>query len=70
MAMSFSVLGMLVGASEGQAWQGNTNAGSMGVMVWPEVAATNSLLMKRPVGCVYLRPLGAFNSIADMAKRV
>lgn len=32
------------------------------VIVSPDLDATNSLLMKRPRGCVYLRPFGAVSS--------
>jgi hypothetical protein len=39
-----------------------THAGSTDVMVRPALDFTNSLLMKRPVGCVYLTPFGAVSS--------
>lgn len=34
------------------------------VIFSPDFALTHSLLMKRPVGCEYLRPLGAVSSTA------
>lgn len=40
----------------------STYAGSIEVMVPPPTDSTNSLLMKRPVGCEYLTPLGASRS--------
>lgn len=43
----------------------NTYAGSIDVMVCPDLDFTNSLLMNRPVGCVYLTPLGAVSSIDE-----
>lgn len=43
----------------------DTYAGSIDVMVCPDLAFTNSLLIKRPVGCVYLTPLGAVSSTAE-----
>jgi hypothetical protein len=36
-----------------------TYAGSIDVIFWVDEPGTNSLLMKRPVGCLYLTPLGA-----------
>lgn len=33
------------------------------VILAPDFEGTNSLLMKRPVGCVYFTPLGAIKSI-------
>ena len=41
-----------------------TYVGFMLVIFSPDFAATHSLLMKRPVGWVYLRPLGAVSSTA------
>ena len=41
-----------------------TCVGFMLVIISPDFALTHSLLMKRPVGCVYLRPLGAVSSTA------
>lgn len=32
----------------------------------PRFEATNSLLMKRPVGCAYFRPFGAVNSTVEL----
>jgi len=40
-----------------------TYAGSREVIVWPDEAGTNSLLMKSPVGWVYRCPLGVTTSI-------
>ena len=40
-----------------------THVGFILVIVSPECALTNSLFMNSPVGCVYLRPLGAVSSI-------
>ena len=40
----------------------DTHAGSIETTVLPLDAATNSLLMKSPVGWVNLRPLGASSS--------
>ena len=37
--------------------------GLMEVSFWPLLLLTHSLLMKRPVGWVYFRPLGAVSSI-------
>ena len=39
-----------------------THVGLILVIFMPELALTNSLLMKRPVGSVILRPLGAVSS--------
>jgi hypothetical protein len=43
--------------------------GFMDVMVSPDFDLTNSLLMNRPRGCLYFRPLGAVSSTkrSDMA---
>jgi hypothetical protein len=40
-----------------------TYAGSIESIVIPLLEATNSLLINRPVGCVYFTPFGAVNSI-------
>lgn len=40
-----------------------TYAGSREMIVWPDEAGTNSLLMKSPVGWVYRCPLGVTTSI-------
>lgn len=40
-----------------------TNDGFIVVIFSPDFDFTHSLLMKIPVGCVYLRPFGAVNSI-------
>lgn len=44
--------------------------GLMLVILSPELDLTNSLLMKRPIGCLYSRPLGAFSwtntSVSDI----
>ena len=44
--------------------------GLMLVIFSPEEDLTNSLLMKRPIGCLYSRPLGALSSMtrSDMSK--
>lgn len=42
---------------------GGAYAGSTVVIFLPEVEGTNSLLMNRPSGCVYLSPLGAVSSV-------
>lgn len=39
-----------------------THVGLIDVIVWPPVALTNSLLMKRPVGKVIFLPFGAVRS--------
>lgn len=41
---------------------GKTHEGLILVIISPEVAATHSLLMNKPVGCIYLRPFGAVSS--------
>ena len=38
--------------------------GFMLVIFSPFLDLTHSLLMKRPIGCLYLRPLGAVSSIS------
>lgn len=68
-AMSFSVLKSdCQQASVSNEWS-CTYAGSIEVIVWPDVALTNSLLMKMPVGWVYLTPLGAWSSTGSLADR-
>lgn len=42
--------------------RGGTYLGLMVVIFFPELDATNSLLMNRPVGSVILRPFGAVRS--------
>lgn len=37
--------------------------GFIEVIFPPDLDLTNSLLMNRPMGCVYLRPLGAVRSM-------
>lgn len=46
--------------------------GFIEVMVSPDLDLTNSLLMKRPRGWVYLRPFGAVSSTkrSDMLRRI
>lgn len=43
--------------------KGETHVGLILVILFPDLDLTNSLLMKRPVGWAYLRPLGAVSSI-------
>ncbi len=43
--------------------KGETHVGLILVILFPDLDLTNLLLMKRPVGWVYLRPLGAVSSI-------
>ena len=43
---------------------GRANVGFMLVIFPPFLDATHSLLMKRPMGCLYLRPFGAVSSIS------
>lgn len=45
--------------------EGMTYAGSIEVIVLPLFAFTNSLLMNRPVGWLYLRPFGAVSASED-----
>lgn len=42
---------------------GVSYVGFIEVIFSPDLDLTNSLLMKRPMGCVYLRPLGAVSSM-------
>ena len=39
-----------------------SHLGLMLVIFSPDFEGTNSLLMNNPIGCVYLRPLGAVRS--------
>ena len=40
-----------------------THVGLMLVILSPDLDLTNSLFMKRPIGCLYSRPLGALRLI-------